>query len=81
MSIFVSLRGLAWFVAPLCNVKGERAAASDLGQDRRRGTAAARALAAPGFRACRSEGRRAVTSAISRYPIKTSGTLVKAKAS
>jgi hypothetical protein len=35
MSIFVSLRGLACFVAPLCNVIRERAAASELGQDKR----------------------------------------------
>lgn len=34
MSIFVLLRGLARFVAPLCKVIGERAAASDLGQDK-----------------------------------------------
>jgi hypothetical protein len=81
MSIFVLLRGLACFVAPLCNVKGERAAASELGQDRRRGTAAARARATPGFLACRSDGRRAVTGKISRQSIKTGGTDTLAKAS
>lgn len=35
MSIFVSLRSLACFVAALCKVIGERAAASDLWQDKR----------------------------------------------
>lgn len=35
MSIFVSLRSLACFIEPLCKVIGERAPASDLGQDKR----------------------------------------------
>jgi hypothetical protein len=81
MSTFVWLRGLACIVAPLCKLKGERAIASELGQDRRRGTAAARALAAPGFLACRSEGRRAVIGKMSRQSIKTDGTQTSVKAS
>jgi hypothetical protein len=44
------------------------------GQDRRRGTAAARALAAQGFRACRSDRRRAVADAIASNSIKANGT-------
>ncbi len=51
------------------------------GQDTRRGTAAARASAAQGFRTCRSDGRGAVKAAISRHPIKFDGTSAKAKAS
>jgi hypothetical protein len=74
LNIFVLLRGLARFVAPLCKVIEERAPASDLWQDRRRGTAAARALATQGLRACRSDGRRAVTGAIALNSIKANGT-------
>ena len=78
---FKLYRMLAQQLAPLCASVAEGAQATDLWQDRRRGTAAARALAAQGFRACRSDGRRAVTGDVSRHHIKTCGTYGKEKVS
>lgn len=74
MTVFQLYRILAQPLAPLCASAAEGAQATDLRQDIRRGTAAARALAAQGFRACRSKGRRAVTGAIAPNCIKTDGT-------
>jgi len=74
-------RTVAYCLAPLCASPAEGAQATELGQDTRRGTAAARALAAQGFRACRSDGRRAVTAAIFRHPIRIDGTNSNVKVS
>lgn len=74
-------RMIARPLAPSWASTAEGAQATELGQDRRRGTAAARASATQGFRACRSEGRRAVTAEIFWRLIKTDGTNVMAKAS
>jgi hypothetical protein len=78
---FKLYRMLAQQLAPLCASVAEGAQATDLWQDIRCGTAAARASAAQGFRACRSDQRGAVKAAISRHPIKFDGTSAKAKAS
>lgn len=81
MTAFSLYRTLAQPLAPLCASVAEGARATDLWQDTRLGTAAVRALAAQGFRACRSDGRGAVKAAISRHPITFDGTSAKAKAS
>jgi hypothetical protein len=81
MTAFQLYRTLAQPLAPLCASAAEGAQATDLWQDRRRGTAAARTLAAQGLRACRSDGRRAVTMAISSQSIEFDSTEFKANAS